>query len=144
MSSTTSRTSSLRPTRSHRACRVSPSREIHDDEEAPVLGDVVVEYADRSGVSDAVRRIAFGSETSPDVGVDTELSMKDLHGHTVGVAQVSRRVDASRATDPEQVVETIFATENRARVCGGRQHMVSCPGAPGRAIGSISAMTERV
>src|ERR1019366_858234 len=88
--------------------------EVHDDEDGAVLGGVVVEHSHRSGVADAVRRVALTEETGPETGVDRELPVEDLHSDDVRVPKVGRRVDAGHAADAENAIQAVLSAEDRA------------------------------
>ena len=75
--------------------------QLHHDEDAAILGDVIVEHADRSGVANRVRGIALAKKTGALTCVNRELSMQDFHGDPICVPDMRRRVNDSHATGSE-------------------------------------------
>ena len=90
-----------------------PFEQLHHEERRAVVGDVVVEDADRAVVLDGVRRVALAQEARPDLLVVAELRVQHLHRDALAVA-VGGGVHGGHPADAEERFEGPLVLQKRA------------------------------
>jgi len=87
--------------------------ELHDEKDAPVLGDVIVEDPHRSRVPHRIGDVALAKETRTDVGVAGEVQMEHLDGDAVAVS-VRRGIHRGRTSGPEAGIKPPLVLDDGA------------------------------
>src|ERR1019366_4786997 len=88
--------------------------QIHDEKEGTVLGDAVVENANRPRVVNAVGRVALAQKADPNVAVRIDGVVKKLDRDAIAISQMRRREHRAHGPDSENAVESVFALEDSA------------------------------
>ena len=85
--------------------------ELHHEERAAVLGDVVVEDVDRPRMRDDVREIALAQKVTAQPGVAREVRVQDLDRGAKAVANVDGCVHVAHSARPEKGDQTVLLGE---------------------------------
>jgi hypothetical protein len=84
----------------------------HDEEQATVLGDVVVDHGDDRGMADCVRQVRLATELTLDIGVRRGPLVEDLDGDRMPVP-MAPLVNGAHAADPDQALQQVASAEGR-------------------------------
>src|ERR1019366_218577 len=79
-----------------------------------VLGDAIIENANRPRVADAVGGVALAQKADPNVAVRVDGMVKNLDRDAIAISQMRRREHRAHSPDSQNAVESVFAPEDGA------------------------------